>query len=123
MFCIGGYGYDFSFIDGTEEGLALVSQKLLSQGVTSFCPTIVTSPKDVYRKIVPKIKRKIGGKHGATILGIHAEGPFINKEKKGAHPSDYILNYEVDTNAYTKIEILTNFYFRVCLRLSTCMAV
>lgn len=90
----GGYGYDFSFIDNTEKGLALVSQKILSQGVTSFCPTIVTSPKEVYRTIIPKIKRQKGGVHGATILGLHVEGPFINKEKKGAHPENCILNYE-----------------------------
>lgn len=71
-----------------------MSQKLLSQGVTSFCPTIVTSPKEVYRTIIPKMKKRKGGKHGATILGLHVEGPFINKEKKGAHPANYILSYD-----------------------------
>lgn len=72
----------------------MVAEKLLSHGVTSFCPTIVTSPKDIYRTIIPKIKRQKGGKHGATILGLHAEGPFINVEKKGAHPANCIDDYE-----------------------------
>lgn len=71
-----------------------MSQKMLCHGVTSFCPTIVTSPSEIYKTIIPKIKRQKGGIHGATILGLHVEGPFINKEKKGAHPADCILSYE-----------------------------
>uniref|UniRef100_A0AAR5Q201 N-acetylglucosamine-6-phosphate deacetylase n=1 Tax=Dendroctonus ponderosae TaxID=77166 RepID=A0AAR5Q201_DENPD len=90
----GGYGYDFSFEDKTEEGLAIVSKKLLEHGVTAFCPTVVTSPVDIYRKVLPKVTRRKGGPHGATILGAHVEGPFINTGKKGAHPSACILSYD-----------------------------
>lgn len=31
-----------------------------------------------------------GGLRGASILGAHVEGPFINKKKMGAHNAEYI---------------------------------
>ncbi|XP_076251156.1 N-acetylglucosamine-6-phosphate deacetylase [Rhynchophorus ferrugineus] len=90
----GGYGYDFSFIENTEAGIELVSKKLLEHGVIAYCPTVVTSPVDVYHTVLPKLYPRQGGAHGATILGAHVEGPFINKEKKGAHPANCILDYQ-----------------------------
>lgn len=48
----GGFGVDFS--KATEDvgsGVALVARRLLSHGVTSFCPTLVTSPPEVYHKV------------------------------------------------------------------------
>lgn len=47
----GGFGVDFS--QATEDvgsGVALVARRLLPHGVTSFCPTLVTSPPEVYHK-------------------------------------------------------------------------
>ncbi|XP_053527544.1 N-acetylglucosamine-6-phosphate deacetylase isoform X4 [Artibeus jamaicensis] len=66
----GGFGVDFS--QATEDvgsGVALVAQRILSHGVTSFCPTLVTSPPEVYHKVLPQIPVKSGGPHGAGVLG------------------------------------------------------
>lgn len=95
-FCsLGGFGIDFSNnTNNVEEGIAKVAKGLLKYGVTSFCPTIVTSPSDTYHKILPRIKKQNGGSHGASVLGVHIEGPFISPSKKGAHSEDHITKFD-----------------------------
>ncbi|KAM6407497.1 N-acetylglucosamine-6-phosphate deacetylase [Rhynochetos jubatus] len=91
----GGFGVDFSLAtDDFKSGIDLVSQKILSHGVTSFCPTLVTSPPSVYHQVLPQITIRNGGAQGAGILGAHLEGPFISKEKKGAHPEHCLRTFE-----------------------------
>ncbi|XP_049286293.1 N-acetylglucosamine-6-phosphate deacetylase [Anopheles funestus] len=91
----GGYGVDFSFdVETVEEGVLKVAKGLLAHGVTSFCPTLVTSPSETYHSVLPRIPRTAGGRHGATVLGCHVEGPFINTNKKGAHPPECIKEFD-----------------------------
>ncbi|XP_003703368.1 N-acetylglucosamine-6-phosphate deacetylase [Megachile rotundata] len=91
----GGFGVDFTHnVDNVQEGINKVAKKLIEFGVTSFCPTLVTSPSETYHKILPNIKKRNGGKHGASILGIHLEGPFISPSKKGAHPENCIKQFD-----------------------------
>lgn len=49
----GGYGVDFSQpSEDVPAGVSLVAKKILEHGVTSFCPTLVTSPPAVYHQVV-----------------------------------------------------------------------
>lgn len=91
----GGFGIDFSNnITHVEDGVKKVAAGILAHGVTSFCPTIVTSTAKVYHEVIPRIQKTNGGKSGANVLGLHLEGPFINPSKKGAHELACILELD-----------------------------
>ncbi|XP_062915504.1 N-acetylglucosamine-6-phosphate deacetylase isoform X2 [Mobula hypostoma] len=91
----GGYGFDFSSASANmKQGVSSVAKRLLSTGVTSFCPTIITSPPSVYHQVIPQIEVQEGGPGGAGVLGLHLEGPFISREKKGAHPENHLRTFE-----------------------------
>jgi len=84
----GGFGCDFI---RDPEKVDLVARQLLQFGVTSFLPTIVSSSPCQYRSILPKLQPRTFGKEGATILGIHLEGPFLATACAGAHNPEFIL--------------------------------
>ncbi len=92
---IHGYlGEDAS--DGNAEGIRKMARGIVKNGVTSWCPTTMTVPKadlcqvfDMMRNLREESRQQ--GFGGAEILGVHAEGPFINPSKKGAQKADNIL--------------------------------
>jgi N-acetylglucosamine-6-phosphate deacetylase len=85
----GACGCDF--MHSTEEDINSLSLFFASKGVTSFLPAIMTaSMEDIYCAL-GNIRNAIkAGTSGAKILGINLEGPFINPEFKGAHPTEHI---------------------------------
>lgn len=124
----GAFGIDFSNggceqqqVDGcaaesddTNGGLSIddifrVATSLCQSGVTSFCPTMVSSSRETYRRVIPLINRarreqqqqqqqlrrqqndNCSTKPSANILGMHLEGPFFDPSKRGAHDERHIL--------------------------------
>lgn len=89
---IHGYlGEDAS--DCKREGLRIMAEGLVKNGVTGFLPTTVTIPREdlihaasLIRPLIEESKAW----EGAQILGMHAEGPFVNPKKKGAQNEEYI---------------------------------
>lgn len=105
----GGLGVDFSHnVDTIGEAVDKVSKGVLPFGVTSMCPTIVTSTADVYRKALTAVKKRNGSAKGAGVLGVHLEGPFISKHKKGAHKAQLIQGldggFETLMNVYGSLD-------------------
>lgn len=99
----GAAGEDFS--DGNPEGLKKILQYEKRCGITSYCPTSMTFPKERLRQIFASIKGA-QTEEGAKVVGINMEGPFLDPAKKGAHVEEWIaapdaafvreLNQEVD---------------------------
>ena len=99
----GAAGEDFS--DGNPEGLKKILQYEKRCGITSYCPTSMTFPKERLRQIFASIKGA-QTEEGAKVVGINMEGPFLDPVKKGAHVEEWIaapdaafvreLNQDVD---------------------------
>ena len=79
--------------DGDPEGLERMAKALVANGVTSFCPTTMTVAKSQIEKAFDSARtlKAKEGYHGANVLGVNCEGPFINPSKKGAQAEEHIL--------------------------------
>lgn len=80
--------------DGDPEGLRTIAGGLVKNGVTGFLPTTMTVDMSVINAAldsVRAVKEESKTWNGSAILGVHAEGPFINPKKKGAQEERFIL--------------------------------
>ena len=91
---IHGYlGEDAS--DGSFEGIRTMAEGVAKNGVTGFLPTTMTVSYDELNAAFDQIRRGMRQSlqddwQGAQILGVNAEGPFINPGKKGAQAGENI---------------------------------
>ena len=88
----GAAGEDFS--DGNPEGLKKILQYEKRCGITSYCPTSMTFPKERLRQIFASIKGA-QTEEEAKVVGINMEGPFLDPAKKGAHVEEWIAAPDV----------------------------
>lgn len=66
-----------------------INNLLLDQGVTSWCPTLVTAPLDVYRAAIDFVKNQSPVTGQPHVVGVHLEGPFLG-DAVGAHRVQYV---------------------------------
>lgn len=86
----GYFGIDA--INASVDDIHYWSKKLVTTGVTSFVPTIVSSPLEVIFENFKKYKQAIEHQpsQSAKILGIRLEGPYISRIQRGSHNPKFL---------------------------------
>jgi len=92
---VNGYGgLDYNAIQSDLLALGQISRKLLSYGVTSHFPTIITNSPEKISALIQQVVqlRKMDSLAQSCITGIHIEGPFISPEDgpRGAHYREFV---------------------------------
>ncbi|KAI9707840.1 MAG: hypothetical protein M1820_004445 [Bogoriella megaspora] len=83
----GVLGFHFTHFENEhkyENELKKVAKYYASQGVTGFWGTIPTVSSDNFKKILPALHPR-DFPESASLLGAHAEGPYLHPSKAGAH--------------------------------------
>jgi len=93
----GALGLAFPEVTGEHsEKLNQIGQFLWQQGVSDFLPTLVTTSLENIHRSLKIFADFSPPENSAKPLGIHLEGPCLNPEKRGAHPSEYLLPLTLD---------------------------
>ena len=79
----GAFGYDITTDPST---MWPIGQRLPAHGVTSFLPTVISSPLQQRSAAYHAIRARPDAYEGAAPLGLHIEGPELAPDYAGTHP-------------------------------------
>src|SRR6266404_1051539 len=85
-------------MEADETALSTITGRLAAFGTTSLLATTVTASADETVRAVEGIAKYIPRQYQtndarAEILGIHFEGPFLSKARRGVHPAELLQRF------------------------------
>ncbi|NGQ94889.1 N-acetylglucosamine-6-phosphate deacetylase [Brevibacillus sp. SYP-B805] len=83
----GGAGWDF--MDKSVEAVQAICRFHAAHGTTGLLATTMTAPMEETVEVI-RFYNHLPDTGGAAVLGLHLEGPFINKAFKGAQKEEWI---------------------------------
>lgn len=85
----GSLGYET--MDAKPEGVREMARHFAKHGVTSFLPTTWTESREKITETLEMVVAMQGPQpEGATIVGVHLEGPYIDAGKRGAQRLEHV---------------------------------
>jgi N-acetylglucosamine-6-phosphate deacetylase len=82
-------GNNVDTMDATPDALKTMAQFYAQHGVTSFLATTWTDSRENITAALENAKHCLGQmENGATLRGVHLEGPYLNPKKCGAQNKD-----------------------------------
>jgi N-acetylglucosamine-6-phosphate deacetylase len=87
-------GHDINAPDSRPDTVVQLVRRLWVEGVTTFCPTVVTASAEHITHCLRNIARACEAEPDArtAIIGIHLEGPYLSPAEgtRGVHPARHI---------------------------------
>ena len=83
-------------MDHTPESIETIAKFLVTEGTTSFLATTITQSKETIEHALANLAHYNNIDNGAEMIGIHLEGPFVEKSKAGAQPLEYIIKPDLE---------------------------
>ena len=88
----GAAGYDF--LDNSAEAYNAISVACAKHGATTIIPTITSSTAENMKESVKVFESVKDSCEGASLAGIHFEGPYFSLSQKGAQDEKYIKAFD-----------------------------
>lgn len=104
-------GGGFGFADENDSSVEKVARYFLEHGSTSVLASLFAKPEELLLKDLRRLADYIESHPESNIRGIHMEGPYLNKQLKGAMNESYL--WEPTVESWNKIWEASKGYIKI----------
>lgn len=90
-------GGGFGFADEKEDSIEKVSHYFMEHGSTTVLASLFAKPEQMLLNDLRRLADYIDAHPNSNIKGIHMEGPYLNRELKGAMNENYLWEPSVES--------------------------